>query len=122
MAGRRVFVAMSVGPYSTDCDLSLSDLTAALWTAVTHEMATEELLSGPAPKLAALVLRCALGIGGVDLAHVAEDFAMAAWSEQVTAEELALWNRCAALVEELFGPSARVAGADVKRSGGGELS
>ena len=118
MAGRRVDVAMTVGTVTTTCALDLSDLTAALWsTARDTSHAPAELLTAPSADLGALVLRSALGIGGVELEQIAEAFALYAWSGEVTEAELALWNQCAALVEAMFGPAARL---PKERTGGGE--
>lgn len=120
MVGRRVSVVMQVGPVSGVCALEVSDLTAALWTAVRNTShVTEELLSGPSAELSTLVLRTALGVGGVELEQIAEAFALYAWSDEVTEEELTLWNRCAALVETMFGPAAYLP-QDAKRADGGE--
>ena len=120
MAGRRVDVVLTVGTVSCECALDLSALTATLWS-LTRETSrvTEELLSGPSAELGALVLRSALGIGGVELEQIAEAFTLYAWSEEVTGPELALWNQCAALVEEMFGPAARLP-RDAGQASGGE--
>lgn len=122
MAGRRVDVALTVGTVSCGCALDLSALTATLWT-LTREtnQVTEELLSGPSAELGTLVLRSALGIGAVELEQIAEAFTLYAWTDEVTEPELALWNRCAALVETMFGPAVRLP-KGTERTSGGELA
>ena len=120
MVGRRVDVVLKVGTVSTECALNLSGLTAALWTSVGEtSLVAEELLSGPSEELGVLVLRLALGIGGAELEQIAEAFTLWAWSDEATEEELAQWNLCAALVEAMFGPAARLP-KDAGRASGGE--
>lgn len=120
MAGRRVDVVLTVGTVSCECALDLSALTATLWTLAREtSQLSEESLSRPSAELGTLVLRSALGIGGVELEQIAEAFTLYAWTDEVTEPELALWNRCAALVEAMFGAAARLP-KDAGSASGGE--
>ena len=112
MSGNRVQLRLAVpGLAEFGFGLPVEHLTAGL-----YQWATEEELAETDPAVfGRTVLKLLIGVGGVALSEVAEDFTLAAWSDTLTPADVARWDRCAARVAEVF--AAPFAGPETAGAG-----